>query len=98
MCSTITRPAPAGQEASFLVGLIGSGIQASRTPALHEHEAEAQGLRYLYKLIDLERLGLGPEALPELITAAERMGFAVLNITHPCKQAVIPLLDELHAD
>jgi shikimate dehydrogenase len=30
-----------------------------------------------------------------LIAAARTMGFAGLNITYPCKQAVIPLLDEL---
>jgi shikimate dehydrogenase len=80
------------------VGLIGAGIQASRTPALHEREGDAQGLRYLYKLIDLDMLALGPAALPELITAAERMGFAGLNITHPCKQPVVPLLSELSDD
>jgi shikimate dehydrogenase len=83
---------------SFLAGLIGSGIQASRTPALHEHEGDAQGVRYLYNIIDLERLGLTPQALPELLTAAQRMGFAGLNITHPCKQVIIPLLDELSPD
>ncbi|HYZ34681.1 MAG TPA: shikimate dehydrogenase [Crenalkalicoccus sp.] len=76
-------------------GLIGAGIQGSRTPALHEREGAEQGLRLIYRRIDLERLGLGPEALPELLTAAERMGFAGLNITYPCKQAVLPLLDEL---
>jgi len=81
--------------ASFLIGLIGAGIQASRTPAMHMLEASRQGLRYVYKLIDLEKLGLGAEALPDLLTAAERMGFDGLNITHPCKQAVIPLLTEL---
>ena len=81
--------------ASFLIGLIGAGIQASRTPAMHMLEASRQGLRYVYKLIDLEKLGLGVEALPELLTAAERLGFDGLNITHPCKQAVIPLLTEL---
>ena len=31
----------------ILAGLIGAGIQASRTPALHEQEGDAQGLRYL---------------------------------------------------
>jgi shikimate dehydrogenase len=83
---------------SYLVGLIGSGIQASRTPAMHEREGDEQGLRYLYQKIDLDQLGLGPEALPDLLLAAERMGFAGLNITHPCKQLVIPLLDELSPD
>ncbi len=81
-----------------LVGLIGSGIQASRTPAMHEREGAEQGLRCIYKLIDLDVLQLGPEALPELVTAAQRMGFAGLNITYPCKQAIIPLLDELKGD
>lgn len=83
---------------SILVGLIGAGIQASRTPRLHELEGDAQGLRYLYKLIDLDVLGLTAEALPELVRAAERLGFAGLNITFPCKQRVIPLLDELSPD
>jgi len=83
---------------SVLVGLVGTGIQASRTPSLHEREGAEQGLRYIYKLIDLEVLGLDVVALPELLTAAQRFGFTGLNITHPCKQAVIPLLDELSPD
>lgn len=81
-----------------LAGLIGAGIQASRTPAMHEREAAEQGVRLIYKLIDLETLGLGVHALADLVTAAERMGFAGLNITYPCKQAVIPLLHTLSDD
>jgi shikimate dehydrogenase len=83
---------------AVLVGLIGSGIQASRTPAMHEREGAAQGLAYVYKIIDLDTLRLSAAALPELLTAARRFGFAGLNITHPCKQAVIPLLDDLSPD
>ena len=83
---------------SILVGLIGAGIQASRTPGLHEREGARQGLRYVYKLIDLEVLGLDAQSLPEILTAAERFGFAGVNITYPCKQAVLPLLDELSSD
>lgn len=81
-----------------LAGLVGTGIQASRTPALHEREGAELKLRYIYKLIDLEALGLDVSALPEILSAAQRFGFAGLNITHPCKQAVIPLLDELSPD
>ena len=80
---------------SILVGLIGTGIQASRSPLLHEQEASALGLRYCYHLIDLAPLGVGAEALPNLFDAAQLLGFAGVNITHPCKQAVLPLLDEL---
>ncbi|WP_426142019.1 shikimate dehydrogenase [Pseudomonas sp. DWP3-1-2] len=80
---------------SILAGLIGASIQASRTPALHEQEGDAQGMRYLYRLIDLDALKLDINALPDLVQAAQRMSFTGLNITFPCKQAVIPLLDEL---
>ncbi|MGJ4949651.1 shikimate dehydrogenase [Bradyrhizobium sp. HKCCYLS20291] len=85
-------------KSSFLVGLIGSGIAASRTPRMHEAAADAAGIRYLYKKIDLAELKLGVETLPELLEAATRMGFDGLNVTHPCKQAILPLLDELSPD
>lgn len=78
-----------------LVGLIGAGIQRSLTPAMHEEEARHHGLRLHYQLIDLERTGSDAGELPLLLRAARTMGFAGLNITFPCKQAVIPLLDAL---
>ncbi|MBE2243341.1 MAG: shikimate dehydrogenase [Burkholderiaceae bacterium] len=84
-----------GSERAILVGLIGAGIQRSLTPAMHEEEARAQCLRLNYQLIDLDAAGVGAEKLPVLIEAARMIGFAGLNITYPCKQAVIPLLDEL---
>ena len=79
----------------LLLGLIGSGIAQSLTPALQEEEARAQGLRLHYQLIDLDHSASGAAQLPALIEAARTMGFAGLNITYPCKQAVIPLLDDL---
>lgn len=83
---------------SILAGLIGAGIQASRTPSLHEHEGDAQGMRYLYRIIDLDALKLDTTALPHLLDSAEHCGFTGLNITFPCKQAVMPLLDELSSE
>jgi shikimate dehydrogenase len=83
---------------AYLLGLIGSGIQASRTPTMHEREGARRGFRTLYKLIDLTPLNLTADALPELLTNCQRLGFNGLNITHPCKQAIIPLLDELSED
>ncbi|WP_443075416.1 shikimate dehydrogenase [Streptomyces sp. NBC_01483] len=80
---------------TYLVGLIGSGIGPSLSPALHEREADRQGLRYLYRLIDIDMLGVGPEAVGDLVRAARDLGFDGLNITHPCKQLVIDHLDEL---
>ncbi|MFF3612858.1 shikimate dehydrogenase [Streptomyces sp. NPDC002580] len=82
-------------QTSYLVGLIGAGIGPSLSPALHEREAERQGLRCLYRLIDIDTLGAPPEAVGELVRAARDVGFDGLNITHPCKQLVIEHLDDL---
>jgi shikimate dehydrogenase len=82
-------------EPSMLCGLIGAGIQGSLAPALHEEEARHHGIRLHYQLIDLAAAGRGVDVLPGLIEAARVMRFAGLNITYPCKQLVIPLLDEL---
>jgi Shikimate dehydrogenase substrate binding domain len=82
----------------ILVGLIGAGIQSSLSPAMHQREGAAQGFGYTYRLIDLDLLGLTAAALPDLMASAEREGFAGLNITFPCKQAVIERLDELSPD
>jgi shikimate dehydrogenase len=65
---------------------------------MHENEANALGIRCIYRLLDLNALEFDIDSLPVLLDAAELMGFAGLNITHPCKQAVIPLLHELSAD
>ena len=77
-----------------LLGLIGAGIQRSLAPALHEEEGRHHGMRVHYELIDVE----GLEALPMLMQAARVIGFAGLNITYPCKQSVIPLLDGLSGE
>lgn len=90
-----TPTALKADQTQILLGLIGAGIQRSLTPSMHEAEARAQGMRVHYQLIDLDTTGATPEALPTLIEAARIMGFAGLNITYPCKQAVIPLLDDL---
>jgi shikimate dehydrogenase len=80
------------------VGLIGAGIGASLSPALHEREAAHQGLSYAYRLIDIEERGLAPADVGALVAEARRAGFSGLNITHPCKQAVVPALDALSDD
>jgi shikimate dehydrogenase len=85
-------------KSEFLVGLIGEGIQESLSPPLHEQEAKCHGLTLHYRLIDIAREGRSIADLPRLIDSAEAAGFDGLNITHPCKQAVLPLLTELSAD
>jgi glycosyltransferase involved in cell wall biosynthesis len=78
-----------------LIGLVGAGIQRSLSPALHEEEARHHGLRLHYQLIDLDADDAGTAVLPELMRAVRLIGFAGLNVTYPCKQSVIPLLDAL---
>ena len=80
------------------VGLIGAAIQQSKSPFMHETEARALGLNLDYALLDLKAMGVGAEALPDLLRRVEHEGYAGVNITHPCKQAVIPLLDALSDD
>ena len=80
------------------VGLIGAGIGRSLTPAMHMREGEHCGLSYRYDLIDLDVRNLSVSDLPALVDEAEAQGFAGLNITHPCKQAAVTLVDELSPD
>ena len=82
----------------ILLGLVGAGIRASLSPALHEREAERLGVHALYQTIDIAERGLPPSAVGEIVAAARTMGFAGLNVTHPCKQVVLEHLDELSPD
>ncbi|WP_299538641.1 shikimate dehydrogenase [uncultured Streptomyces sp.] len=86
------------QPSSYLIGLIGSGIGPSLSPALHEREADHHGVRLLYRTLDLDGLGLGAEDVGALVRTARRLGYDGLNITHPGKQAVVPHLDALSED
>ncbi|MGC3023225.1 shikimate dehydrogenase [Brevibacterium sp. FAM 24630] len=81
--------------ASLLLGLIGEGISASRTPRMHENEGAAHSIPTIYRTIDVAERRLTSATLNELLTAAIRLGFNGLNITHPFKQQVIGLLDSV---
>ena len=89
-----SAPSPAGRNA-VLVGLAGRGIQASRSPIMHEREGARLGIPFRYVLIDFDALGLKDSGIGAIVRAAAELGFAGLNITHPFKQTVIPVLDEL---
>lgn len=83
---------------SLKVGLIGADIQLSKTPAMHMREGEAHGIDYAYELMDINSRGLTESALPALLDEAQARGFAGVNVTHPFKQLVIPLLNNLSDD
>jgi shikimate dehydrogenase len=79
---------------SYLVGLVGTGIGPSLSPALHEREADRLGLRYLYRRLDLDELRA---SVGEIVAAARLAGYDGLNVTHPSKQVVLKHLDSVDA-
>jgi shikimate dehydrogenase len=79
----------------MLIALIGEGVAPSLTPAMHELEGARHGMHYVYRTVELSPGEGTPERMREILDAARDMGFNGLNITHPVKQTVVPLLDEL---
>jgi shikimate dehydrogenase len=80
---------------SIRLGLIGTGIGSSLSPALHEHEAEALGIDCDYERFDLAELDLPPEAVGDLLAQAREDGLRGVNVTHPCKQLAVEQVDAL---
>lgn len=80
---------------THMLGLAGDSITASLTPPMHEMIGRAMGMGVAYRPIDFAVLDVGPDDLGDVLTWARRLGFTGLNVTAPCKQSVIPLLDEL---
>jgi shikimate dehydrogenase len=77
----------------YEVGLIGAGIAGSLSPPLHEREASELDLDYAYRLIEIDGHDVG-----DVLDRARRAGFRGVNVTHPCKQAVVEHLDAMSAD
>lgn len=80
---------------THMLGLVGDSISGSFTPPMHEMTGHAMGMSIADRPIDLAVLDVGPGDLAEILTWARRLGFTGLNITAPCKQQVLPLLDGL---
>ena len=95
MLKALAGPRGVCRDGSITIGLIGRGIQLSRSPIMHELEARRLGLDCVYHLLDFDRFGLPDSALGEVVQAAATAGFAGVNVTHPFKQAVLPFVDEL---
>ena len=71
------------------VGLIGRGIQLSRTPFMHETEGRRQGLDYSYCLIDLDEPEHAATNAAQALASVENQGFAGVNVTFPFKQSIM---------
>lgn len=80
---------------THMLGLFGDSITTSLTPPMHEMMGQAIGMSVVYRPIDIAVLDIGPDDLDDALAWARRLGFTGMNITAPCKQSVLPLLDEL---
>src|SRR3546814_3538238 len=72
--AVLPMAAPPALADGVLIGLIGRGIQLSRSPAMHEREAARLGLRCAYILAAFDRFGLAAAALPALLSAGAAAG------------------------
>ncbi|PKB13493.1 shikimate dehydrogenase [Novosphingobium kunmingense] len=83
---------------SHVVGLIGRGIAASRSPRIHEDAGRGLQIPLAYRLVDFAALGLGDEELPRIVSLLRGIGFSGCNVTFPFKQAALALCDSLSSD
>jgi shikimate dehydrogenase len=82
----------------FRVALLGEGVGASLTPAMHEREGRLLGLDYRYDVVDVAGATTTDTDLARLLVDLRRQGYRGLNVTHPFKQRVIAQLDQLDDD
>lgn len=83
---------------TFLLGLVGEGIAGSLTPAMQEREGREAGLAVTYRRVDAAVEGFGVDDLAEVVARLRAEGYDGINVTHPFKRAVLPLLDGLTTD
>lgn len=73
-----------------MVCLIGSPVEHSMSPAMHNAAFAKLGVDYCYLAFDVQ-----PEQLETAIKGLRELGFAGANVTMPCKTHVLQYLDEL---
>lgn len=73
-----------------LMCLIGTPVGHSGSPAMYNYCFEKMGLDYAYLAFDI-----GIPQVDEMMKAAKLLNIKAINITMPCKQAVMPYMDEL---
>ncbi|WP_043235970.1 shikimate dehydrogenase [Bosea sp. LC85] len=88
--------AVANKTRRVLLGLLGSPIAHSASPAMHEAAARAAGLEAHYHLIEVA--AAGRDDLAAMLDGVRRLGFSGINVTFPYKEAVTGLLDGLSPD
>lgn len=73
-----------------LVGLIGSPVTYSGSPAVHNAVFEKMGYDFAFVPFDVK-----PENLEAAVRGMEALGFLGYNVTAPYKSAVVPYLHEI---
>lgn len=76
--------------ATKLVGLIGSSVVYSCSPAIHNAAFEKMGYDYAYVAFDIE-----PDQLESAVRGMEALGFLGYNVAAPHKTFVLPYLHEI---
>lgn len=73
-----------------LLGLIGTPVEHSKSPAMYNHCFQKFGLDWAYLAFDILQ-----EKAGDAVQAIRTLGMRGANVTMPCKNAVIPYLDKL---
>ena len=73
-----------------LLGLIGSPVEHSKSPQMYNHCFQKFGLDYAYLAFDVT-----PDEISSAVKAIRTLHLRGVNITMPCKAAVIPFLDNI---
>ncbi|MCI5870029.1 MAG: shikimate dehydrogenase [Dorea sp.] len=73
-----------------LLGLIGSPVGHSGSPAMHNYSFERLGLDYAYLAFDIKE-----EQVQQFLDTARLLHMRGFNVTMPCKTEVVRLVDEL---
>ena len=73
-----------------MLGLIGTPVEHSKSPAMYNHCFQKFGLDWAYLAFDIPQ-----EKAGDAVQAIRTLGMRGANVTMPCKNAVIPYLDRL---
>ena len=73
-----------------MLGLIGTPVAHSKSPAMYNYCFQKFGLDWAYLAFDVPQ-----EKAAEAVAAIRTLNLRGANVTMPCKNAVIPYLDEL---
>lgn len=73
-----------------LLGLIGTPVEHSKSPAMYNHCFQQYGLDWAYLAFDIPL-----ERTEDAVQAIRTLHMRGANVTMPCKNAVLPFLDRL---